>query len=112
MSSAGDHVVDNLQAKTGTHDTCSCQVFDRLAADLLLGTLEGINATIFAYGQTGSGKTFTITGGPERYAERGLIPRSISFLFHSIAQRPTCLYKVTSSQRSSFMQLPAAPCCL
>ena len=39
------------------------QVFDRLAAELLLGTLEGVNATIFAYGQTGSGKTFTITGG-------------------------------------------------
>lgn len=73
---------------------CACQVFDRLASDLLLGALEGINATIFAYGQTGSGKTFTITGGPERYADRGLIPRSISFLFHSIAQRPTCLYKV------------------
>ena len=70
------------------------QVFDRLAADMLLGTLEGINATIFAYGQTGSGKTFTITGGPERYANRGLIPRSISFLFQNIAQRPTFLYKV------------------
>lgn len=44
--------------------------------------LEGFNATIFAYGQTGSGKTFTITGGPERYADRGIIPRSISYLFN------------------------------
>ncbi len=82
-----------------------CQVFDRLAADLLLGTLEGINATIFAYGQTGSGKTFTITGGPKRYADRGLIPRSISFLFHSISQRPTYLYKVLPPGISS----PTAP---
>ena len=53
-----------------------------------------MNATIFAYGQTGSGKTFTITGGPERYADRGLIPRAISFLFQSVAQQPTLLFKV------------------
>jgi len=83
-----------VQANTAQLTAFVCQVFDSLARELLLGTLEGINATIFAYGQTGSGKTFTITGGPECYADRGLIPRSISFLFQSISQRPTCLYKV------------------
>lgn len=31
--------------------------------------------------QTGSGKTFTITGGAERYVDRGLIPRSLSYIF-------------------------------
>lgn len=31
--------------------------------------------------QTGSGKTFTITGGVERYSDRGLIPRSLSYLY-------------------------------
>jgi kinesin family protein 6/9 len=29
----------------------------------------------------GSGKTFTITGGAERYADRGIIPRTLSELF-------------------------------
>lgn len=43
--------------------------------------LDGYNATIFAYGQTGSGKTFTITGGVEKYADRGIIPRTISYIF-------------------------------
>jgi kinesin family protein 6/9 len=43
--------------------------------------LQGFNSTIFAYGQTGSGKTFTITGGAERYEDRGIIPRSLSMLF-------------------------------
>ena len=38
----------------------------------------------YSYGQTGSGKTFTITGGPERYDDRGLIPRSLAYLFKSI----------------------------
>lgn len=36
-------------------------------------------------GQTGSGKTFTITGGPERYDDRGIIPRAIAHLFKSMA---------------------------
>ena len=31
--------------------------------------------------QTGSGKTFTITGGAERYADRGIIPRALSYVF-------------------------------
>ena len=37
--------------------------------------------------QTGSGKTFTLTGGSERYEDRGLIPRSLAHIFHSIKQR-------------------------
>lgn len=31
--------------------------------------------------KTGSGKTFTITGGVEKYADRGIIPRTLSYLF-------------------------------
>lgn len=31
--------------------------------------------------QTGSGKTFTITGGAERYIDRGIIPRMLSYIF-------------------------------
>ena len=42
---------------------------------------DGFNGTIFAYGQTGSGKTFTITGGTEKYNDRGIIPRTISYIF-------------------------------
>lgn len=48
--------------------------------------LEGYNGTIFAYGQTGSGKTFTVTGGAERYADRGIIPRVLSYLFENFAE--------------------------
>lgn len=43
--------------------------------------LAGYNGTIFAYGQTGTGKTFTITGGAERYSDRGIIPRTLSYLY-------------------------------
>ena len=45
-------------------------------------------------GQTGSGKTFTITGGSERYTDRGLIPRTIAHIFESFRQRPECKHSL------------------
>lgn len=55
----------------------------------LYSVLSGYNGTIFAYGQTGSGKTFTITGGAERYSDRGIIPRTLSYLFEHFSQVST-----------------------
>ena len=55
----------------------------------LCSILDGYNGTIFAYGQTGSGKTFTITGGAERYSDRGIIPRTLSYLYERISQVST-----------------------
>ncbi|XP_044022940.1 kinesin-like protein KIF6 isoform X2 [Siniperca chuatsi] len=54
--------------------------------------LAGYNGTIFAYGQTGSGKTFTITGGAERYSDRGIIPRTLSYLFERFSQDSSMVY--------------------
>lgn len=59
-------------------------IFETIAQPVVDSTLEGFNGTIFAYGQTGSGKTFTITGGAERYADRGIIPRTLSYIFGKI----------------------------
>ena len=56
--------------------------------------IDGFNSTIFAYGQTGSGKTFTLTGGPERYSDRGIIPRAISMLFNQVRTRHEMQFKV------------------
>ena len=39
------------------------------------------------YGQTGSGKTFTLTGGAERYVDRGLIPRTLAMIYGEFAKR-------------------------
>ncbi|EFN54139.1 hypothetical protein CHLNCDRAFT_135529 [Chlorella variabilis] len=68
------------------------EVFERVAAPVLLSALDGYNGTVFAFGQTGSGKTFTICGGTERYADRGLIPRAISALFAEAARRTDHTY--------------------
>lgn len=70
------------------------QVFEKVARNVGLGALEGFNGTVFAYGQTGSGKTFTVTGGPERYVDRGIIPRSISLVFAELAKRSDYQYMV------------------
>lgn len=59
---------------------------------MVIGSLDGYNGTIFAYGQTGSGKTYTITGGSERYVDRGIIPRTISLIFSEIAERSEYAY--------------------
>ena len=67
-------------------DTSQAVVFESVARERILDAFEGINSTIFAYGQTGSGKTFTIFGG-DSFADRGLIPRSIAFLFKEIRSK-------------------------
>ena len=79
----------------------SAQVFEKVARPVGLGALQGFNGTVFAYGQTGSGKTFTVTGGPERYVDRGIIPRSISLVFGEVAKRGDYQYTVSTMHRCS-----------
>ena len=70
---------------TFTNISTQCDIFDTIGKTSIDSVLNGFNATIFAYGQTGSGKTFTITGGAERYDDRGIIPRTLSYLFQQIS---------------------------
>ena len=44
--------------------------------------LQGYNSCSFAYGQTGSGKTYTMFG--EGKESRGIIPRSVEYLFGQV----------------------------
>ncbi len=67
------------------HERCS-DVWEQAA-------LDGFNGTIFAYGQTGSGKTFSITGGTDCYADRGIIPRALSMLFNEFKRRSDFSYQ-------------------
>lgn len=69
-------------------------VFNSVAKDCISSVLSGYNSTIFAYGQTGSGKTYSITGGTESYAERGIIPRALAMIYDQIAQRNDCTWSL------------------
>jgi len=77
------------------------QVFERVARPVVVSALDGFNGTIFAYGQTGSGKTFTITGGVERYIDRGIIPRTITCIYAELAKRSDFTFQVTSARIGS-----------
>lgn len=68
------------------------EVFTLIGRDAVMNVLDGYNSTIFAYGQTGSGKTFTVTGGAERYTDRGIIPRALSLLFSEFKKRSDAQY--------------------
>ncbi|KAM5262645.1 kinesin-like protein KIF6 [Ctenodactylus gundi] len=67
-------------------------IFESIAKPVAESVLAGYNSTIFAYGQTGSGKTFTITGGAERYKERGIIPRTLSYIFEQLQKDSSKIY--------------------
>ncbi|XP_027732377.1 kinesin-like protein KIF6 isoform X2 [Vombatus ursinus] len=67
-------------------------IFDIIAKPVAESVLSGYNGTIFAYGQTGSGKTFTITGGAERYSDRGIIPRTLSYIFEQLQKDSRKMY--------------------
>jgi kinesin family protein 6/9 len=73
------------------------KVFNIVGRDVVDSCFDGYNGTIFAYGQTASGKTFTITGGAERYEDRGMIPRTMSYMYNEIGQRSDTTYKILIS---------------
>ncbi|XP_012575783.1 PREDICTED: kinesin-like protein KIF6 [Condylura cristata] len=67
-------------------------IFENIAKPVAESVLAGYNGTVFAYGQTGSGKTFTITGGAERYSDRGIIPRTLSYIFEQLQKDSSKIY--------------------
>uniref|UniRef100_A0A3B3ZSD2 Kinesin motor domain-containing protein n=1 Tax=Periophthalmus magnuspinnatus TaxID=409849 RepID=A0A3B3ZSD2_9GOBI len=69
-------------------------IFESIAKPVADSVLAGYNGTIFAYGQTGSGKTFTITGGAEHYSDRGIIPRTLSYLYERFSQESSMVYTI------------------
>ncbi len=69
-------------------------VFAHVGVSVCNAVLDGINASILAYGQTGSGKTWTMQGSSTNSTDlatldelRGVVPRSLEFLFNSINKR-------------------------
>ena len=70
------------------HNVSQEEVFEYCAKEILQKSIEGYNGTVFAYGQTGSGKTFTMSGSPNNYNYRGMIPRSITRIFQEIGGKP------------------------
>lgn len=63
-------------------DSQQDQIFEPIGIPMVEQVLNGFNCCCFAYGQTGSGKTYSIFG--EGGEKRGLIPRTLDYLFKSL----------------------------
>ena len=83
-------------------DSSQEEVFDVIAKHMIDSFLEGYNGTIFAYGQTSSGKTHTIEGSGRRFADRGLIPRTLSYIYKALEKRRE---EEESSVHVSYMEI-------
>ena len=81
---------DNIFSEFSTQ----ASLFDTIAKPLMISCFQGYNVCIFAYGQTGAGKTFTIMGN-ESPNEKGLIPRTIDYLFSELPQSQDSNVKVS-----------------
>lgn len=46
--------------------------------------MQGYNCTVFTYGQTGTGKTHTMEGDIMSPEQRGIIPRSVHYIFEEL----------------------------
>ncbi|ELP93602.1 hypothetical protein EIN_063470 [Entamoeba invadens IP1] len=65
-------------------DSTQEQLFTTVGIPLVDTALSGYNSSLFAYGQTGSGKTFTTFGDCDKEELRGIIPRSLKYLFERL----------------------------
>lgn len=99
--SSGDPYDDSgMSAGTGEEDviafdyvfppkTSQEQIFQEIARGHVRNALQSFQSAMFiASGASGSGKTFAVTGGAQRFSDRGLIPRSVSALFEALAAEP------------------------
>lgn len=84
--------------------TTQQEVFETIAMNKVKAMTEGVNGTIFAYGQTGSGKTYSIFGGDD-YKDRGIIPRSISYLFEVLKEKQNTIPHFHYTLKISFTEI-------
>jgi len=108
-----DFSFENVLDESATQE----EVYDKCAARIVDGVLDGYDGSVLAYGETTSGKTFSMLGvtegrmrsevGQEPSELRGIIPRAGEHVFTRIGQLsqqgapPTTLFNMSVS----FLQL-------
>ncbi|ETO10167.1 hypothetical protein RFI_27210, partial [Reticulomyxa filosa] len=84
LNSASSSLVHTMHSFTfdHVHDESAKQkdVYESIAREAAISTLQGYNASIIAYGQTSAGKTYTMEGF-DSDEQRGIIPRAIEEIF-------------------------------
>lgn len=69
-------------------ETSQEMIYDHCVKDIVDGVLQGVNGTVICYGQTGSGKTFTMMGAGNDEFSMGIVPRSVTQIYDSVAMLP------------------------
>ena len=121
--SADRPIIDNLDSQVYLrhHKKTKCFSFDdvfddshsqenifvNLAKGMIETFVEGYNCCIFAYGQTGAGKTYTMHGelGDEKH--KGIMPRSMNYLFFLMNEKmekfKENIQEIASEETSEFI---------
>jgi len=79
------------------HNISQDELFEYSAKEIICKSIEGMNGTVFCYGQTGSGKTFTMSGTPNNYSYRGIVPRAVTRVFQEMGNKPELDFQVKVS---------------
>lgn len=87
----------------GTENISQVEVFEKTALELTDNCLQGYNGTIFAYGQTGTGKTYTMQGG--EMDDKGIIPRTIEYLFRKIGLEKQTENKISFECKCTYIEI-------
>mmetsp|Transcript_59567 Transcript_59567/g.174255 ORF Transcript_59567/g.174255 Transcript_59567/m.174255 type:complete len:684 (+) Transcript_59567:77-2128(+) len=87
------------------------EMFELVGRSIADGFLEGYNGTVCVYGQTGAGKTYTMVGPVTSVQQmqsdprRGLICRTLDYVFTEILKRRAGSHDVLYTCRCSFLEI-------
>eukprot|EP00854_Cymbomonas_tetramitiformis_P010758 gene10758-12729_t len=89
-----DHEIGHGSAKTSGHQfsfdrifkqsASQMNIFDSVGKPLVDTIMQGFSGAIITYGQTSSGKTWTMEGASTPTHQRGLLPRIVNHIAHTI----------------------------
>jgi len=71
------------------HNVSQEIVFEEAAREIVDSFIQGYNGCIFSFGQRGSGKTFTMFGGIRHFKYRGIVPRTLGYIFTELEKFKT-----------------------
>lgn len=81
------------------------EVFNETSKPIVNSLFEGYNGSIMTYGQTGSGKTHTILGNYLDKRSKGLLPRTLEYIFYIINNNKTINNNIEYNVNISYMQI-------
>lgn len=77
------------------HNVSQEIVFEESAREIVDSFIQGYNGCLFSFGQRNSGKTFTMFGGIRHFKYRGIIPRTLAYIFQELEKYKTIQFTLS-----------------